>query len=1222
MDFYLFKSPVTIQPTNAPFYGCHDLSDNALIRMGDPMEQRAPIVAGLGGAALVAAVLSVGGSSYQPASGKQTADTAVTDKALSTTAAFTSNQQGPWYAFCQEYATIEFDHGDDPSLEWGIQGHHVPKEADEGTVEITRNILDPTSKHVETEKFNVRKHMVGDLAGCVPSGDKLRVLIAIVPDPSETQMPPEFDRDIQAIQAAATAEHYNYTRFWFPWRMNDSTLDKSADLEAEVRRREEPGILCFRKSDSDNTAAKERLFVLLVGETPTSGVNRLQFSHALYYREQLRTANKISDADLNDVKITGPHFSASFPAMQDVLGRALYKDGQKEPTPSFIPKATLISSDASGQELIDQFKQFCNIHTPQCNLQTLSLASGEVASHALDYLERHGYDQQRIAELSEDESAFGGGELYPRAKDKSDTDPKHKYGLVLRFPRDLSSVRSLSDQQSAKVAESASKYIGLANGSPLVQLTVRDPVESDSPPAYGGQQAPAEVIHSLDDVVSLLRSHRIRAVVINASNPLDRIYLLEYLRNKLPDVRLATVDADEMELEKPHLVDLTGTIVVSTLPSLPGLVNVLGGLPESPPLSFKSSRQEGEFLSVEMLLDPPLDSNGQARSWSRLQHCNPISVVGESGFLLLADGRQKQGENPAFPCLSVNHANLPSNEATGVSSSTILLPADYMTVPDTQDNAGHFIAFLWFLGALSSVHFLCLLRSRRDIEGTLSYPHRLKEGLEARRLYLLFVINNQVLLLDMLGVRLSWAVLDLNLSNGQHRWLWAIFVPLIVSVVVLVALLCAFLKRFITEIRNKQIAAEDKQQLLVHISFASVYLIWTACMIWRLPAFERQSGAFLDRVTHLDEGLSPVMPITAILLGYSLWSWMQLKRVNWVASRRINLELQPAMNVYLDSRVKEVMAESDALSPKEPFVQLGSMFLITLAARLLWNSLNGFDGLWFHLWIVVWGFGMLLLTVVTVCFHAKAIWNKQQKLLEWLETTTMREAFQQIGSGGLLSIRIWDLANFERSFTVLNQTAEIISSLYGTSSAQASAANVELNVFMTADAQGKQVKAGDIDSLNHVLNVGVAGAVAGTVSSSPQDQNKLRLYLALRFVAFVRYTMLQIGTLIAFVAYGYVVAVLSIMFYAFEGRKTLGELSLVIVLVLLIWIGTMMVRFQRNEMLSRLEGSTPGEASYLQVVRHLLTVGGLPLLAIVTTQFPAIGNFVLLLFRPLLGTLH
>ena len=344
------------------------------------------------------------------------------------------------------------------------------------------------------------------------------------------------------------------------------------------------------------------------------------------------------------------------------------------------------------------------------------------------------------------------------------------------------------------------------------------------------------------------------------------------------------------------------------------------------------------------------------------------------------------------------------------------------------------------------MHFFSILQSERSVEGIFSYPHRLKGGLEARRLYLLFVINNQLLLLDMLGARLSWAVLGLNMSTGRG-WLIAIFIVLILSVATITLLLVVVLKRFATQIRGGGIALKDKQQLIGYMSLASLYLIWTTCMIWRLQAFQRQSGVLLERVTHLNEGLSPVMPITAILLGYSLWSWMQLKRLNWAASRRIDLGLRPATNEYLYARVQEVMAGTDALSPQERLVQWGSVGAVVFAAVFLWDSLNGFDGLWLHLWVVIWGFCMLLLTVLTGCFHASSIWNRLQKLLEWLETTTMREAFQQIGSSGLLSIKIWDLAKFERSFTVLDQTVESISSLYGTTSNEASAAKGELKCF-------------------------------------------------------------------------------------------------------------------------------------------------------------------------------
>ncbi len=92
----------------------------------------------------------------------------------------------------------------------------------------------------------------------------------------------------------------------------------------------------------------------------------------------------------------------------------------------------------------------------------------------------------------------------------------------------------------------------------------------------------------------------------------------------------------------------------------------------------------------------------------------------------------------------------------------------------------------------------------------------------------------------------------------------------------------------------------------------------------------------------------------------------------------------------------------------------------------------------------------------------------------------MREAFQDIGNSGCLSIKIWDLAKQEGSFSILNQaqTVEKIADLYGTPIlAEASAAKGELSLFVKADAEGRQVGAGEIDCLNAVLNIAVEKGV-------------------------------------------------------------------------------------------------------------------------------------------------
>jgi hypothetical protein len=1179
------------------------------------MEQsQIPAVAGLGGAALLAAVLSFGAHSPADTANKASSDKPAAADSSSISAAFTSDQKGPWYAFCQEYATTEFDHGEDPSHEWGIKGHHVPPEAEEGTVEITRNIPYAGSKSLETEKFNVRKHMVGDLPDCVPKRAKLRIVVATVPDPSETEMSAEFDRDIEAIQAAATAGHYNYTRFWFPWRPNSSVSEQSTDAEEEARRREEPGILCFHRNDTDLNHARERLFVLLVGETPTSGVNRLQLAHALYYREQLLENTQISDQDLGELKIAGPHFSSSFPAIQDVLDRALYtKDTQPAAKRASVPIVRFVSPDVSGNDFIEEFKNFCNQQTPNCTLQTLSLRSTDVRSSVIPYLVSIGYRSDQIAYLGEDESSFGGNELNPLKTDPLN-ETKDDYGLKLHFPRDLSSVRSLSDAQSKKAAESESRYFALPTGLPQTQLTVREPTDSDSPSAFGQLQETAEVARSLENVVAQMRRHRIRAVVIGASNPLDRIYLLEYLRDQLPDVRTATVNADQLELDRPHFVDLTGTIAVTTLPSLLDVRDVVDGKPVRMPLSFKSSRQLGEYLAVETLLDlVPAANNGTSQG-PLPKHCISISVVGENAFHLVNDGPGNgDAQDPVFPCFFATDRTLPPS-------------AHYTTALEKRRVPGYFLAFLWILGGLSALHFFSLIQAEKRVEGIITYPAQLKNGLEARRLYLLFVINNQLLLMNLVAVRLSSAVLGLNLSSDRSS-LIVIFVLLALSLAVMSVLLIVFATQLVSQIAKPSIDSKTRKDLWVQMFAASLFLVWTLWMITTLPAFQPQSGALLERVIELNEGLSPVMPITAILLGYALWAWMKLKRLDWTAFRKIDLGLEPEMYEYLYERVNEVQVRTDALSSPEPVVRVGSLLVVVAAAVFLRRSLDGFDGPGFHIWVVIWGFVMLLLTVVTACFHARSIWNQLQKLLEWLETTAMRDAFQQIGSSGLLSIKIWDLARFQRSFMVLSQTTECIGALYGPNSPEEAAAKGELNIFVKAAAQGTQVDAGEIDSFHQILNVAMREAVQTMEAGADERnifhrQNALRQYLALRLVAFIRYAMLQVSTLIAFVVYGYVLAISSIAFYPFAGRKTLGDLSLFTFVLLLIWIAMTMLQFQRDGMLSRLEGSTPGDASYLQLAYHLVTVGALPLLAIVTAQFPSVGNFVITMFRPVLGALH
>src|SRR5579863_9767466 len=119
-------------------------------------------------------------------------------------------------------------------------------------------------------------------------------VIALLPDPVHTRLGLFFDRSAEALQQAAQMKHYVFDRAIMPWdrtqRTEASDLKTRQEDRAEQEQRESyPGLMIFRSSEEPATASspqsaapsKGPLFVLVVGETPTAGLNKMQFRNAL-----------------------------------------------------------------------------------------------------------------------------------------------------------------------------------------------------------------------------------------------------------------------------------------------------------------------------------------------------------------------------------------------------------------------------------------------------------------------------------------------------------------------------------------------------------------------------------------------------------------------------------------------------------------------------------------------------------------------------------------------------------------------------------------------------------------------------------------------------------------------------------------------------------------------------------------------------------------------------
>jgi hypothetical protein len=191
----------------------------------------------------------------------------------------------------------------------------------------------------------------------------------------------------------------------------------------------------------------------------------------------------------------------------------------------------------------------------------------------------------------------------------------------------------------------------------------------------------------------------------------------------------------------------------------------------------------------------------------------------------------------------------------------------------------------------------------------------------------------------------------------------------------------------------------------------------------------------------------------------------------------------------------------------------------------------------------------------------------------------------------------------------------------------ASAAESALNEYEATDFRGCQASLEQVEKLHLELNRASYEAMAVLDGSSKvlvdsRLEAELRRYLALRFVTFIRYVLLQMRNLMWFVVYGYFFACLSVKLYPFQGGKSLGDLLGLTFFIVLAMVGAMITGILRNPMLRLLEDKGSNPSGALQVIMHLATVGGVPLLALLAWQFPWIGQIAFSWLRPLWGAIH
>src|SRR5262245_14411475 len=230
-----------------------------------------------------------------------------------------------------------------------------------------------------------------------------KVLLALVPDPIDARGTYKFDEAIEALRAGAQNAEYLLDRFTLPWPRGEQKPADKEGTEDPPRFRLEPGVLVFRKVvdsvDSPSGFSDELLVMLVIGETPTRGIQKSALLSALRQSQELSNGQ-------SEIRIVGPQFSGSASSIEAVLKEWSQTLKNRTVTIHFI------SANATNPEARRRIK---NIKAGglAVDFHATALPDDVIDEAMAAHFRKMGIDASAIAILAESDSAYGQKILAP-----------------------------------------------------------------------------------------------------------------------------------------------------------------------------------------------------------------------------------------------------------------------------------------------------------------------------------------------------------------------------------------------------------------------------------------------------------------------------------------------------------------------------------------------------------------------------------------------------------------------------------------------------------------------------------------------------------------------------------------------------------------------------------------------------------------------------------------
>ena len=1122
-----------------------------------------------------------------------------------------------------------------------------------GTILVTHRSPDPTSKASLNQLW------------CIPKGQRVRAMISIVPDPLQTHMSLSFDRTVEAIQLAAASSKYVIDRYWLPW-----DIDQKADwidydsfkqaIKVQKQKESQPGLLIFRWNDKESRHDDEKgqttaLYVFLVGETSTAGINGEQFANAARYASLINDICCTPRMGLTDqtpsVFVMGPSFSNSLKSLRRLVDAHTFDftiysgtvSSCKAKKDARFGEPSFYSFVRPTEEILSQFVKTVPNHKDN----TGNAADNSCEENISDGKE-NGCGENKSPDVAILSEAVTIGERWNKLCVDS-----------FQYSREISTLRNAYPASTVKNSPTKD---AIPEPSSLTLNLTDQTNSSDEPPDFSKVQSPLSKEAVLMNFAAQMRRNHYRYIGIITTSPLDAAFLTKFLRREVPDARLFQMDSDALLEHEPDYTSYLGMLSLTTYPMLDRRLNP----------TFENDGQQHEDKQPLRYL--PFETQFEKGLYNATV-CLIRKVLGGDH----ADSKIGQlSERAECPNPKAKQPKIPlwlTTVGTGGHWPVEVIDGQVEPPPTIGNPPASWEALCALLCVLAFLHIFILL-------GFAPFSPKFRD----------FTLGTVATRQQLFGIHSASATLALALAltavSARSAWsawsAWEVIFGTLIPGFFIIALIATCLlltRKYIRWRATGRTNGQNAGSLRSSIAMALLAMFlpwiasaWLAYQWWTLLSDKRgHYGRFFSyRAVHLTSIVSPLMPmlflLTVVYLAAIFYMWhlrfndKTRPRLNPDPKRRGEDKLRPGW------RSEDLIAKAinDSIPALWAAGIFGTWLLVFKPIRFAPFEHSGFQ------WVYTFLFCIVVFLIVLSGYRLSLIWRKLRRLLLELNRQRISIVFSRLKGEDWPSI--WFYGSEDADWDYMVRSEEIIKQLTSSSASPAVSRHDDyetikkirrqrrdlqeklqdeklsrrvLNTFTVGDHDQKIEEIerhlyraqnylattlhSALDTLEEIWKTqppwiedddeptATNGVVVLCCKKEPDKpirwQKIIEEYVALRYEAFIRGVLARIRSLVIFLPLSFTLALTSLIIYPFEPhRELIWSLTALFVGIGFIMV-TVLMQMHRDSIMSRITGTKPNELGFTFFVR-VATLGIGPLVTLLATHYPSISRYVLSFLQP------